>query len=63
MDTGCNTHTVGDFECFQGFPEILPLEELAIGMGEAWWSMIESVGSACTGCNVVGVGDMVPDLL
>jgi hypothetical protein len=44
IDTGCDTYTVGDFECFQGFPEILPLDELAIGMGEACWSMIELCG-------------------
>jgi hypothetical protein len=34
-DTGCRTHIVGVFLLFQGFPETLPLEELAIGMGES----------------------------
>ena len=40
---GCSTNTVGDFGCFQGFPETLPLEELAIGIGEPCWSMLELV--------------------
>jgi hypothetical protein len=43
IDTGCS-YTVGDFGCFQGFPETLPLEELAIGMGESCWSMFEMGG-------------------
>jgi hypothetical protein len=35
VDTGRSTHTVGVFRVFQGFPETLPLEEFAIGMGES----------------------------
>jgi hypothetical protein len=37
---GCSTYTVGDFEFFHGFPETLPLEELAIGIGEPCRSML-----------------------
>lgn len=35
---------MGDFGFFQGFPETLPLEELAIGIGEPCRSMLELVG-------------------
>jgi hypothetical protein len=35
VEAGCSTHIVGVFRVFQGFPEALPLEELAIGMGKS----------------------------
>jgi hypothetical protein len=43
-DGGYDTYAVADFLFFHGFPETLPLDELAIGIRESWWFIRELVG-------------------